>query len=53
MQVTVDGETGKLVVLPPKSKAGDYVILEARMYLLVGMAACSAGMSNNFIGIYA
>ena len=49
MHVTVDGETGSIAVLPPKSKAGDYVILEARMDLLVGMTACSAGMSNNFL----
>ncbi|MGZ5191923.1 MAG: DUF1989 domain-containing protein [Flavisolibacter sp.] len=48
MNVTVDGSTGKISVLPPKSKAGDYVILEAKMDLIVGMTACSAGMSNNF-----
>jgi uncharacterized protein YcgI (DUF1989 family) len=48
MHVTVDGATGKIAVLPPKSKAGDYILLEARMDLLVGLTACSAGMSNNF-----
>jgi uncharacterized protein YcgI (DUF1989 family) len=48
MYVDVDSNSGKLSVLPPKSKAGDYVILEARMDLLVGITACSAGMSNNF-----
>ena len=48
MHVTVDGATGKLAVLPPKSKAGDFVILEAKMDLIVGMTACSAGLSNNF-----
>jgi uncharacterized protein len=48
MNVSVDGNTGKIAVLPPKSKAGDYIILEARMDLLVGLTACSAGMSNNF-----
>jgi uncharacterized protein YcgI (DUF1989 family) len=48
MHVTVDTQTGKLAVLPPKSRAGDYVILEARMDLLVGLTACSAGMSNNY-----
>lgn len=48
MNVPVNGETGKVSVLPPKSKAGDYVILKARMDLIVGMTACSAGMSNNF-----
>ncbi|QJX45648.1 urea carboxylase-associated family protein [Hymenobacter taeanensis] len=48
MHVTVDGETGKVDVLPPKSKAGDYVILEAKTDLLIGMTACSAEMSNNY-----
>jgi len=48
MNVDVDGNTGKISVLPPKSKAGDYIILEAKMDLIVGMTACSAGMSNNF-----
>ncbi|GGG57459.1 DUF1989 domain-containing protein [Hymenobacter glacieicola] len=48
MHVTVDGTTGKVDVLPPKSKAGDYVILEAKTDLLIGMTACSAEMSNNY-----
>ncbi|MEO8111983.1 MAG: urea carboxylase-associated family protein [Ginsengibacter sp.] len=48
MNVTVDGNTGKISVLPPKSKAGDYIILEAKMNLIVGMTACSAEMSNNY-----
>lgn len=48
MHVTVDGETGKVSVLPPKSKAGDHVIIEARMDLIVAMTACSAEMSNNY-----
>jgi len=48
MHVTVDGETGKVDVLPPKSKAGDYVVLEAKTDLLIGMTACSAEMSNNY-----
>jgi len=48
MNVDVDGTTGKISVLPPKSKAGDYVVLRAKMDLIVGMTACSAGMSNNF-----
>jgi uncharacterized protein len=46
--VTVDGETGKIAVLPPKSKAGDFIIIEAQMDLIVGMTACSAEMSNNY-----
>jgi uncharacterized protein len=48
MHVSVNGETGKIQVLPPKSKAGDYVIIEAKMDLIVGMTACSAEMSNNY-----
>ncbi len=48
MNVPVDGVTGKVSVLPPKSKAADYVILKAKMDLVVGMTSCSAGMSNNF-----
>lgn len=48
MNVSVDGNSGKIQVLPPKSKAGDYVILQATMDLIVGITACSAGMSNNY-----
>lgn len=48
MNVSVDGGNGKLTVLPPKSKAGDYIIIEARMDLIVGLTACSAEMSNNY-----
>jgi hypothetical protein len=48
MNVPVDSETGKVSVLPPKSKAGDFVLFEAKMDLIVGMTACSAGLSNNF-----
>ena len=48
MNVDVNAETGRLKVLPPKSKAGDFIMLEAKMDLIVGMTACSAGMSNNF-----
>jgi len=48
MHVAVDATTGKISVLPPKSKKGDYVVIEAKMDLIVGMTACSAGLSNNF-----
>ena len=48
MNVPVDGDTGKVSVLPPKSKAGDHIIIRAKMDLIVGMTSCSAGMSNNF-----
>ncbi|KQR90839.1 urea carboxylase-associated protein [Chryseobacterium sp. Leaf180] len=48
MNVAVDGDSGKISVLPPKSKAGDHIIIEAQMDLIVGMTACSAEMSNNY-----
>ena len=38
---------GKLSVDPPLSKAGDYVLFEAQMDLIVGLTACSAEDSNN------
>lgn len=38
---------GKLSVDPPLSKAGDYVLFEAQMNLIVGLTACSAEDSNN------
>lgn len=38
---------GKLSVDPPLSQAGDYVLLEAQMDLIVGLTACSAEDSNN------
>ena len=47
MNVPVNAE-GKVSVLPPLSKAGDHIIIQAKMDLIVGMTACSAGMSNNF-----
>ena len=37
---------GKLSVLPPLSKAGDYVLFEAQMDLVVALTACSAEDSN-------
>lgn len=47
MHVAVDSNTGAIAVLPPKSKAGDYIIIEAKMDLIVALTACSAEMSNN------
>jgi uncharacterized protein len=47
MHVAINGDTGKVDVLPPKSKADDYIIIEAEMDLIVGLTACSAEMSNN------
>ncbi len=48
MHVTVDGQTGKINVLPPKSKAGDLITIKASMDLIVALTACSAEMSNNY-----
>lgn len=38
---------GELSVDAPLSKAGDYLIFEAKMDLIVGLTACSAEDSNN------
>ena len=38
---------GRLSVDPPQSKAGDYILFEAKMDLVVGLTACSAEDSNN------
>ena len=46
MNVPVDGETGIVRVLPPLSKAGDKIVFEARMDLVIGLTACSAPLSN-------
>jgi len=46
MNVTVDGDTGELRVEPPLSKAGDRIVLEAQMELVIGLTACSALQSN-------
>ena len=46
MNVQFD-EKGKLSVDPPLSKAGDYVLFEAKMDLIVALTACSAEDSNN------
>ena len=48
MNVRVDGETGKLRVDPPLSRAGDSTVFAAEMDLVIGLTACSAGQSNNF-----
>ena len=37
---------GRLSVDPPQSKAGDFVLFEAQMDLIVGLTACSAEDSN-------
>lgn len=38
---------GVLDILPPRSRAGDYLLLRAEMDLIVGITACSAELSNN------
>jgi len=48
MHVDVNGTTGELKVLPPKSKAGDRIVFRAEMDLVVGLTACSAEQSNNY-----
>lgn len=47
MHVTVNGTTGAIKVLPPTSKAGQKMVIEAKMDLIVGLTACSALQSNN------
>ncbi len=47
MNVTVDPATSALTVEPPLSKAGDHILLEAEMDLIVALTACSALQSNN------
>lgn len=48
MNVRVDGDSGKLRVDPPLSRAGDSTVFEAEMDLVIGLTACAAGQSNNF-----
>jgi uncharacterized protein YcgI (DUF1989 family) len=47
MNVEVDHD-GTLKILPPRSHAGDSIVLRAEMDLIVGLTACSAEMSNNY-----
>lgn len=48
MHVAVDGDTGEITVLPPRSRPGQRIVFEALGDLVIGMTACSAGESNNF-----
>ncbi len=48
MHVAINAESGKVDVLPPKSQAGDHILIEAKMDLIVGLTACAAEMSNNY-----
>jgi uncharacterized protein YcgI (DUF1989 family) len=47
MNVEIDAN-GAFKILPPRSKAGDSILLRAEMDLIVGLTACSAEMSNNY-----
>ncbi len=47
MNVKIDGDTGELKVLPPRSVAGDSIRFRAVMDLHIGLTACSALQSNN------
>ena len=46
MNVQFD-DKGKLSVEPPMSKAGDFILFQAEMDLIVALTACSAEDSNN------
>ncbi len=46
MNVPVDGATGRLEVLPPTTRAGDFIRLRAEIDLIIGLTACSAPASN-------
>jgi uncharacterized protein YcgI (DUF1989 family) len=47
MNVSV-ARDGTLSIAPPRSRAGDCVVLRAELDLIVGLTACSAEMSNNY-----
>lgn len=46
MNVAVDAD-GAVRVLPPTSRAGDFIELRAEMDLVCGLTSCSAEQSNN------
>ena len=46
MNVVISAD-GELNILPPRSRAGDYLLLRAEMDMIVGVTACSAELSNN------
>jgi uncharacterized protein YcgI (DUF1989 family) len=45
---TTISESGAITVETPLSRAGDYLELQARTDLIIGVTACSAGTCNNF-----
>ena len=46
MNVPLDASTGKLSVMPPRSRANDFISLRAKVDCIVGLTACSAYASN-------
>jgi uncharacterized protein len=46
MNVPVDAASGRLQVLPPTSKPGDFISLRAATDCIIGLTACSAYASN-------
>jgi len=47
MNVALDGSTGEFKVLPPLSKAQDYIVFRAETDLIIALTACSAPQTNN------
>jgi uncharacterized protein YcgI (DUF1989 family) len=47
MNVDIDGVSGAIRVLPPRSRPGDHIVVVAQEDLIVALAACSAPQSNN------
>jgi uncharacterized protein YcgI (DUF1989 family) len=47
MNVELDADTGAIAVQPPRSRAGDYIVLASEMDLIIALTACSAPQSNN------
>ena len=47
MNTEISGN-GAITVKTPLSRAGDFIELQARMDLIIGVTACSAGKCNNF-----
>lgn len=41
-------QNGSLTIKPPRSRAGDSILLRAEMDLIVGLTACAAELTNNF-----
>ena len=40
-------QNGKIEVLPPVARNGDFIVFKSHMDLLIGLTACSAADSNN------